>query len=59
MFSTDRLMMAGAFTTIFAGYLFSKGPSANNAQLMFRVGLLGVGIALLLAGLILRARHRG
>ncbi|QDU03182.1 hypothetical protein V6x_28940 [Gimesia chilikensis] len=31
-----------------SGYLFMKGPSANTAQLLFRVGTLAVGLILLL-----------
>lgn len=31
-----------------SGYLFMKGPSANTAQLLFRVGTLAVGLMLLL-----------
>lgn len=31
-----------------SGYLFMKGPSANTAQLLFRVGALAVGLMLLL-----------
>jgi len=42
----------------FAGYLFSKGPAVNNAQLLFRFALLGVGIVLLAAGLVLKAKYR-
>ncbi|QDV50896.1 hypothetical protein [Gimesia fumaroli] len=31
-----------------SGYLFFKGPASNNAQLIFRVGTLLVGVILLL-----------
>jgi hypothetical protein len=52
---TDRLLAAGAFFALFGGYLFSKGPAANSQQLAFRIGVVGVGAALFVAGLILKA----
>ena len=59
MSSTDRLMTIGAFAAAIAGYLLNKGPAANNAQLIFRFGLLGTGVILLVAGLVLKAKYRG
>lgn len=53
---SKRLMGAGAFMAIFAGYLFSKGPAVNSQQFGFRVGLLAVGVVLGIAGLVLGAR---
>jgi hypothetical protein len=51
----DRLLAAGSFFALFGGYLFSKGPAANAQQLAFRIGVVGVGVALFVAGLILKA----
>jgi hypothetical protein len=51
----DRLGLAGAFLGFFGGYLiFAKGPAANPQQYWFRIAVAGVGIALGVAGLLMK-----
>ena len=53
---TDRLLTVGAFFSVFGGYLFMKGPAANNQQLAFRVGVVVLGLVLVGMAAILKAR---
>jgi hypothetical protein len=54
----DKLISAGAFFSLFSAYLFNKGPSANTAQYSFRVGTLVLGLLLLIAGIVLKAKNK-
>jgi drug/metabolite transporter (DMT)-like permease len=52
----DRLISAGSLIAVIGVYfLFFKGPAANQQQQFFRIGVVGVGVALGAVGLILKA----
>ena len=53
---SDRLMTMGAFLCLFSGFFLMRGPATNSAQLAFRIGVTVVGVVLLIAGLVLKAK---
>lgn len=55
---SDRLLAAGYFMCVFSAYLIlGRGPAANQAQLIFRIGLAALGLIFVAVGRVLKSRQ--